>query len=772
MKKTVSIILALILVMASTITFNANTEGASAPSVMMEEALYVHAVSGASDTEAWSMWQSIHDEYYADEDFFTKYFFLPVSSDSEKVEIYNGYDCDITLNGTALASHSSTEFAYTAGTTYKAVVDSQTYKFKFMISTAEAAIYVNNMDADGKGTPLFEYLSEEKEFSAKATGAIVTPDGSIDNTPIKKIKGRGNTTWYKNKKPFNITYSSAVKIAGMNKGKKYSLLANYQDDSLSRNRFLYDLSDAVGMPYASDSRYVDLYINGYYWGSYQLTEKIDVGSSDLISDFEEDDYLDSEGNLKEDFPFLCEVDPGADATDYYTTLSNGMKITIKSPELASGDKYYNEVKNYVKAKYTAFYNAAANKNADLSDYADVESVAKIFLINELGKNWDSGVSSLYFTYKPDSEGNYKFYGSPVWDYDNSLGNATGVWNDLQRYEVYNYELPTGWWNNVMHVESDGSSKNIMSRFSMNKDVLEEAKKIWFDKFVPAVDHFANKKYDEETDKEFYTSDEYYSLVKGTAEMNYKSGWLLNTGGWIADHSNMTNAYYDTEQNTYFLDDYKHYYKSDFDGMYNYARDWLITRAAWMSKEFGENVQTVKVSDPNPKTTVKIKAAKSSIYVGGKTTVKATVTNPKDSTTYSSANKKIATVSSKGVVKGLKAGKVKITAKNNGKTASVTINVKKKANTLKVKAKKITASSTKNKSFAKTKYLSIKNAKGKLVFAGKSGSKSITVNKKTGKLTVKKGLKKGTYKFKVKVTAKGNTTYKSGSKTVTVKIKVK
>ena len=32
----------------------------------------------------------------------------------------------------------------------------------------------------------------------------------------------------------------------------------------------------------------------------------------------------------------------------------------------------------------------------------------ICLINELGKNWDSGVSSLYFTYKQDENGDWKF----------------------------------------------------------------------------------------------------------------------------------------------------------------------------------------------------------------------------------------------------------------------------------------------------------------------------------------------------------------------------
>ncbi|MBQ3370734.1 MAG: cadherin repeat domain-containing protein [Mogibacterium sp.] len=57
-------------------------------------------------------------------------------------------------------------------------------------------------------------------------------------------------------------------------------------------------------------------------------------------------------------------------------------------------------------------------------------------------------------------------------------------------------------------------------------------------------------------------------------------------------------------------------------------------------------------------------------------------------------------------------------------------------------------------------------------SGKSYKKYFTINKTSGKLTVKKGLKKGTYKVKVKVTASGNSYYKSKSQTVTVTIKVK
>ena len=61
--------------------------------------------------------------------------------------------------------------------------------------------------------------------------------------------------------------------------------------------------------------------------------------------------------------------------------------------------------------------------------------------------------------------------------------------------------------------------------------------------------------------------------------------------------------------------------------------------------------------------------------------------------------------------------------------------------------------------------------GKVTYKKASGNGKITVNS-AGKFTVKKGLKKGTYKIKVEVTAAGNTTYKAVTKTVTVTIKVK
>lgn len=52
-----------------------------------------------------------------------------------------------------------------------------------------------------------------------------------------------------------------------------------------------------------------------------------------------------------------------------------------------------------------------------------------------------------------------------------------------------------------------------------------------------------------------------------------------------------------------------------------------------------------------------------------------------------------------------------------------------------------------------------SSKGTLTYAKTAGSSAFTVNKTNGKITVKKGLKKGTYKIKVKISAKATANYK-------------
>ena len=65
----------------------------------------------------------------------------------------------------------------------------------------------------------------------------------------------------------------------------------------------------------------------------------------------------------------------------------------------------------------------------------------------------------------------------------------------------------------------------------------------------------------------------------------------------------------------------------------------------------------------------------------------------------------------------------------------------------------------------------KKAKGTVTYKKVSGSKRFSVNKKTGKVKVKKGTKKGTYTIKIKVRDGGTKLYKAVNKTVKVTVVV-
>lgn len=105
-------------------------------------------------------------------------------------------------------------------------------------------------------------------------------------------------------------------------------------------------------------------------------------------------------------------------------------------------------------------------------------------------------------------------------------------------------------------------------------------------------------------------------------------------------------------------------------------------------------------------------------------------------------------------------------------------ISKAANKLAVKG--LTATVKRSAVKKKAQYLAVSKVlkftnvgQGTRSYVKVSGNKKILINKTTGKVTVKKGLKKGTYAVKVKVKATGTSNYKASAwKTVTFKIKVK
>ena len=84
----------------------------------------------------------------------------------------------------------------------------------------------------------------------------------------------------------------------------------------------------------------------------------------------------------------------------------------------------------------------------------------------------------------------------------------------------------------------------MARISLHPEIQEAVPSIWFEDFMPALEHFAGNQYDNWIETELKTREEYLDLIQDSAQMNYMSGWLLKSGSWIADHSSLNKATYD------------------------------------------------------------------------------------------------------------------------------------------------------------------------------------------------------------------------------------
>ena len=151
---------------------------------------------------------------------------------------------------------------------------------------------------------------------------------------------------------------------------------------------------------------------------------------------------------------------------------------------------------------------------------------------------------------------------------------------------------------------------------------------------------------------------------------------------------------------------------------------------------GKN-ETKPTATPTPVVKPGITAKVSQVYVGKKATIKVTKTKVTGKVTFKSSNKKVATINSKGVITGKKAGKAVITVKVGKYTKKLTVKVKKPSF-------KLVKSSVKLKKGKKTT-IRVKAAPVSKVTYKTSNKKVATVNSK-GVVTAKK---KGTAKITVK-----------------------
>lgn len=407
-----------------------------------------------------------------------KYLFLPASADLTKLSLtvtttpvsdkvlLTGDKGPAYLQGTvdltAVAAANADGYREITASVGKGA---DTLTFRVMQASAIPTMYLTSSDA-AQGR---DWVDASKSNAATGTMNLIGADGTpVYSGELKQIKARGNSTFtYAPKKSYQIKLAGAGDLLGTGEQvKTWVLLASYFDATQMHDKMVKDLAAKLGLPYTASCDWVNLYYDGVYRGIYLLSEKNSVGETSVaITDMEQAYEQLNEGYGTDMTTALAENSYGQqyqytkDLTEpenitggYLIELNHdkwdeasgfktrqGVAFNVKSPEWCGEaamkyiSEYYQAFEDAVYATddtgaYTG-YNASTGKY--FYDYVDMDSLVKVFLLQELSLNCDGFISSVYF-YK-DADG--KMFAGPIWDQDMTFGTG---WTKTNAADIEDY----------------------------------------------------------------------------------------------------------------------------------------------------------------------------------------------------------------------------------------------------------------------------------------------------------------------------------------------
>ena len=337
------------------------------------------------------------------------------------------------------------------------------------LSPGEHILYVANTDDTGKESAMVSakftiqgkagantdiaqiYIYTEGNISssyhdnADVTVSVIDKNGGSSKDFVDSgcnIKIRGNTTAGAPKKPWNIKLSKKQSLLGMEKGKKWCLLANAFDKALIRNSLVHDFADEIGVPYSCDNRFVEVYLNGRFNGNYLITEAVEAKK----------ERVDIDAYNAESNDILLELGTRNEPdVDHFTTDILRTTFDVNDPEKGDDltDTQVDEKIERIKQYLNGFESALRNQSyEEILEYMDEDSFVDFYIVNELFKNVDFNFSSTRFFIKDN-----KVYAGPCWDYDLSSGNCkssfyTGYYIDGVSYKGY-YCQSMNWYKQLL-----------------------------------------------------------------------------------------------------------------------------------------------------------------------------------------------------------------------------------------------------------------------------------------------------------------------------------
>ena len=299
----------------------------------------------------------------------------------------------------------------------------------------------------------------EEEYSGTVYEELTTETYELDY-----IRGRGNSTWGRSKKPYRIKLENKEDILGMGKEKNWVLLANYYDITMLRNKITYDIADQF-MPEGSfipQSAFVQVIMNGKYLGLYALTEQIRIGKERLnIDDLEDLEGKDPEDEALLTGGYLLNMENVEAEGRIVKTQRYVFPTDSPEPEYFS-DKEYEYIRNYLNELEDRIYGAEDGEAvSSCEELLDIDSYIDYYLIQEFCLNGDAYRTDSTHFYKVR---NGKLYFGPLWDFD--YVSWAGDKLDVEGWVSADY---APWFVPLLH--DDAFRERLMERWEILKEIL-------------------------------------------------------------------------------------------------------------------------------------------------------------------------------------------------------------------------------------------------------------------------------------------------------------
>lgn len=222
------------------------------------------------------------------------------------------------------------------------------------------------------------------------------------------IKGHGNSTWGRLKKPYKIKFDEKTSMLNFPKGKPWILLANWYDRTMLRNWLAFKMGANSKLDWTPGDDFFVLDYNGQGKGVYELAESVNINKSRV--NLPKNGVIletNSQGRITED--------------DWWFKTPRDLILCVKDSDYDMDEEHLASIEEQIVAAESVLYGKDyLDAETGWAQYFDMESFAEWYAIQEISKNKDARMSfSCFMTVVPGE----KIKMGPLWDFDLAFGNT-------------------------------------------------------------------------------------------------------------------------------------------------------------------------------------------------------------------------------------------------------------------------------------------------------------------------------------------------------------